>query len=383
MESNEGFNHDSEDDTSAYSQKTFLKNVANVDSTINLDEFLNCYICFNKVLNAVMCPFCSKLCCSDCIIKWLTQRQQCPHCRSSLRVSQLVNCRFVADISAAIDKIKLKQNEEEKCPTHNQPLIYFCNTCNNAICSDCAMFGNTHKDHQFQHLSKVYNTHVDRIKQQAAIIKNRLSILNRNLEIIEKTIDKVTKGKEDKVNEINIIVEQILNRLETQLKSKLLTLLAQKGSMNDEIEYLQHLQSQISNQISFSAKSVLVSKSSDIIKVLKEVEEKPTQTFEKDSISTEFTSELVPDYDNGIFVIHNYSKIRYCEEIIYSDCLQTTGLTWRLKVYPNGNGIAKGSYLSIFLEMVKGLTQTSKYEYRVEMINHKNPKMNVIRYYLS
>ena len=33
----------------------------------NLDEIFKCFICFNKVENAVMCPFCSKLCCSACI----------------------------------------------------------------------------------------------------------------------------------------------------------------------------------------------------------------------------------------------------------------------------------------------------------------------------
>lgn len=56
-------------------------------------------------------------------------------------------------------------------------------------------------------------------------------------------------------------------------------------------------------------------------------------------------------------------------EVVYSEPLMFNGLTWRLKVYPNGNGIAKGNYISIFLEMLKGLSETSKYEYRVEMLN--------------
>ena len=47
------------------------------------------------------------------------------------------------------------------------------------------------------------------------------------------------------------------------------------------------------------------------------------------------------------------------------------GLTWRLKVYPNGNGIAKDAYLSVFLEMTEGLLEPSKYEYRVEMVSDR------------
>jgi tripartite motif-containing protein 37 len=61
----------------------------------------------------------------------------------------------------------------------------------------------------------------------------------------------------------------------------------------------------------------------------------------------------------------------------------TNGLTWRLKVYPNGNGIAKGNYISIFLEMLQGLSVPSKYEYRVEMINHKDTSVQIVREFSS
>jgi tripartite motif-containing protein 37 len=52
-------------------------------------------------------------------------------------------------------------------------------------------------------------------------------------------------------------------------------------------------------------------------------------------------------------------------------------------VYPNGNGIAKGAYISIFIEMMKGLTEPSKYEYKVEMINHRDPNNYVMREFAS
>ena len=52
--------------------------------------------------------------------------------------------------------------------------------------------------------------------------------------------------------------------------------------------------------------------------------------------------------------MRSYSKLRDKDEVIYSDILTVNTLQWRLKIYPNGNGgIAKGTYLSIFLEMVK------------------------------
>lgn len=45
------------------------------------------------------------------------------------------------------------------------------------------------------------------------------------------------------------------------------------------------------------------------------------------------------------------------------------GLSWRLKVYPNGNETVRGSYLSVFLELTNGLNISAKYEYRIEMIS--------------
>lgn len=91
------------------------------------------------------------------------------------------------------------------------------------------------------------------------------------------------------------------------------------------------------------------------------------------SVTIEFPSELVPNYDHSIYVIKDFSRIRHTHEVVYSEPLISNGLTWRLKVYPNGNGIAKGNYISIFLDMMKGLSEPSKYEYRIEMLNHRDP----------
>jgi len=53
-------------------------------------------------------------------------------------------------------------------------------------------------------------------------------------------------------------------------------------------------------------------------------------------------------------VIKDYERIKDTYETVFSDILVSNGLSWKLKVYPNGNGNAKKTYLSVFLEMVKG-----------------------------
>mgnify|MGYP002628992439 CR=1 FL=1 len=58
-------------------------------------------------------------------------------------------------------------------------------------------------------------------------------------------------------------------------------------------------------------------------------------------------------YIQGTFVLTDFTEIR--EEIVYSEPLKVSGVVWRLKVYPRGNGVAKDSYMSVFLEMVQGV----------------------------
>ena len=56
-----------------------------------------------------------------------------------------------------------------------------------------------------------------------------------------------------------------------------------------------------------------------------------------------------------------------------------------MKVYPDGNGTVRGTYLSVFLELTNGLNEPSKYEYRVEMIHQlsKDPSKNIVREFAS
>jgi tripartite motif-containing protein 37 len=71
----------------------------------------------------------------------------------------------------------------------------------------------------------------------------------------------------------------------------------------------------------------------------------------------DFVCELVPPYEGGSFSLPNYTRLResaqgHAAEALYSVPLHgSSGLMWRLKVYPNGNGVARDTYLSVFVEL--------------------------------
>ena len=54
----------------------------------NLQSAFQCLVCFGPLENAHLCPSCSKFYCYSCILKWIEDHAECPHCRSRLtRVS--------------------------------------------------------------------------------------------------------------------------------------------------------------------------------------------------------------------------------------------------------------------------------------------------------
>ena len=69
-----------------------------------------------------------------CIRRWLTeQRSQCPHCRASLHIHELVNCRWVEEVTQQLDTLKEVgagpgRHELEVTP-HKEDQVHF-NYCN-------------------------------------------------------------------------------------------------------------------------------------------------------------------------------------------------------------------------------------------------------------
>jgi hypothetical protein len=103
-------------------------------SVETLAEVFRCFICMEKLRDAHLCPHCSKLCCYVCIRRWLTeQRSQCPHCRASLHLHELVNCRWVEEVTQQLDTLQAvnlnnnrsDDNDRDKCVDHTVTISHF------------------------------------------------------------------------------------------------------------------------------------------------------------------------------------------------------------------------------------------------------------------
>lgn len=58
--------------------------------------------------------------------------------------------------------------------------------------------------------------------------------------------------------------------------------------------------------------------------------------------------------------MHGFLRLQQKADPVYSTPLHCNGLCWRLKAYPDGNGVVRGNYLSVFLELSAGYPETSK-----------------------
>jgi len=356
----------------------------------SLSDVFRCFICMERLRNAHLCPHCSKLCCYPCIRRWLTeQRPQCPHCRASLHIHELVNCRWVAEVTQQLDTLRegtgsggvgAGRTEEsdhgrDRCRAHPaEKLSVYCWTCRQCICHQCALWGGTHSGHTFKPLDEVYETHVTHIKEEVSLLRRRLMELISGVQEVERNVENVRAAKDERVREIRNAVELMIARLDSQLKSRLLSLMAQKNALTLETESVENLLAEVDRYLNTKGRAELIAKSPELLQAAMEMNRRSTSglaTVPANVAQADFLSEIVPQFESATFTLNNFGSLQHKADPVYSSPLNVNGMSWRLKVYPDGNGVVRGNYLSVFLELSAGLPETSKYEYRVEMLHQQ------------
>ncbi|XP_026683834.1 E3 ubiquitin-protein ligase TRIM37-like [Diaphorina citri] len=340
---------------------------------------------------------------------------QCPHCRASLHMTDLVNCRWMEEVTQHLDNLQINSDvaasvaagssrnqqdrlvysaplnvnglawrlkvypagngivrgtylsvfleltaglpETSKCDTHQEKLSVYCRSCERCICPRCALFGG-HSGHSFKPIEEVYESHVQRIKAETVILRRRLLELvscdthQEKLSVYCRSCERCICPRcalfgghsGHSFKPIEEVYESHVQRIKAEtviLRRRLLELVSYSQEVETEqMEVLlQDLEARLGSNMSNIVETL------DVMDVLKQIQ----------------------------------------NHVVYSAPLNVNGLAWRLKVYPAGNGIVRGTYLSVFLELTAGLPETSKYEYRVEMIHQSScdSSKNIVREFAS
>ncbi|WAR02539.1 TRI37-like protein [Mya arenaria] len=301
---------------------------ADQNSVESLTEVFRCFICMEKLRDARLCPHCSKLCCYTCIRRWLTEtRMQCPHCRAPLHVSELVNCRWAEEVTQTLDLLQhtippRDGADTDQCSEHKEKISVYCETCRQCICHQCALWEGKHTGHTFKPIENEYNQHVRQIMEELSLIRRRNIEIISLVQDVERNIDSVKSAKDERVREIRNAVELMIARLESQLKSKLLTLMGQRGQLTQETEILDSVIQKIESQVAHSCKKDLIIRSEEFLAIFRQMHRRPMTSFVTAPVPTDFTSEIVPPYDSSTFVMNSFSALQQRADPVYSQPLQ-------------------------------------------------------------
>jgi hypothetical protein len=103
------------------------------------------------------------------------------------------------------------------------------------------MFGDQHKNHQFEKLQKIYQIHLQKIIVEKDVLDDKLGEMNLQFNKLNKQIDAIINAKMGRLREIDKYIENIHETLENQVNEKMLKLSSAKEELTKSISKFLHL----------------------------------------------------------------------------------------------------------------------------------------------
>ena len=128
---------------------------------------MECPSCFELYNDGERCPRnlpCGHTYCEHCLnqILYIKKKIECPVCRSKLSAT-IVPSQLSKNYIAA--ELACKQHEIQKklllCDEHNEPMKFFCETCQVNICPGCILEHSGHKFVKQEHSGNISQHHLN------------------------------------------------------------------------------------------------------------------------------------------------------------------------------------------------------------------------------
>nr|KAJ3421111.1 Tripartite motif containing 37 [Polyrhizophydium stewartii] len=248
-------------------------------------------------------------------------------------------------------------------------MYYYCHTCNEGLCSDCAVIETKHKEHSIEHLHAVYKQHRARIDERAKKLYALFNDYSGLLAALNEQTAAIASTKLSMLEGYKTIWHEAVEHIERQEAIKLSVLSECKQLVSSEFDMLKRTLETLESQLSSAWQTDVIASSDEIIDLVDKLKPKSVEDFKVPLPTPDFESDIVPNYDRGTFRIRGFKALQQLSTPVYSEPIWASGLTWRLKVYCSGNGACRHECMSVFVELVSGTPVASKYQYRVELVN--------------
>uniref|UniRef100_A0A1X7UW21 Uncharacterized protein n=1 Tax=Amphimedon queenslandica TaxID=400682 RepID=A0A1X7UW21_AMPQE len=203
------------------------------------------------------CKDCSKFLCTECDgvhKKWGPTSNHQLTSLDKVTVSFSSNPQLLAPA---------KQEATLTCsvPSHDEPLKYYCDTCDESICHDCT-FG-THKGHEYNLVSISYTKHSQDLEGSLNPVKGKIEALKKVMSALTEREGEIKKRGEEILEEIHDMVEKMVDvlhqserKLTEQAKrvtdAKLKVLLGQMKSAEISLSLLEDIENYVEQSLKTS-----------------------------------------------------------------------------------------------------------------------------------
>ncbi len=177
-------------------------------------------------------------------------------------------------------------------------------------------------------------------------------------------------------------MNQLKSNIEEEYSKKISTLIQHKKKNLQQLKYLEQFKKEIKDDLKDHNPVEILQNTDQYLKSFNFLKNKSLKELNHNFISS-FNNDKLLDKTLLHFKVQKFTKCKEKNKIIYSDPIEQNGNTWRLKVYPNGAGIYKEIYLSVFVELLKCNHDGGSYKYKIIMYKNSNRNQFVEKEYIS
>uniref|UniRef100_A0A1X7UGR5 Uncharacterized protein n=2 Tax=Amphimedon queenslandica TaxID=400682 RepID=A0A1X7UGR5_AMPQE len=154
------------------------------------------------------CKDCSQFLCTECIS---THKKWALFANHQLTSLDEVTASDVSSTSQLLAPAKQEAPLICPIPSHDEPLKYYCDTCDESICRDCIMLA--HKDHKYNLIADSFTKHKEALEKSLNPVKGKIEGLKKVLSALVEREGEIRERGEGVLEEIHEMVEEMMNVL--------------------------------------------------------------------------------------------------------------------------------------------------------------------------
>ena len=185
----------------------FVKNLVDISRILEETQKLPCESCKAEIRAECRCTACERYLCANC----LTSHNNWPEFREHVVLS-------LKELTKPENQSKAKGKPRcHKQGHRNKQVEFFCHTCHELVCVNCALLDHPKPDHVFQPIDLVADQHKEELETTSVILQTKYNVGWNALERIKKAsqnLEANTKTTKDAIlHHEKVILEQFTKKL--------------------------------------------------------------------------------------------------------------------------------------------------------------------------